>query len=166
MGILNESKDLSPLNNTYIALIPKVKNPSSPRDFRPISLCNVVMKLVTKTIANRVKKILHVVIDKEKNAFVGGRLITDNALISLECFHWMKKKKKKKKGKKVVMALKLDISKAYDRIEWDFVREVLLSMGFPVTMVQLIYRCITLVSHQALINGQPSSVIKPERGLR
>jgi len=107
------------MNRTYIALIPKCKKPSSPKDFRPISLCNVVMKIVTKTIANRLNAILPDIIDEEQSAFVKGWLITDNALIAMECFHWMKKKKKGKKGK---MALKLDMSKAYDRIEWSFVR--------------------------------------------
>ncbi|CAI8582897.1 unnamed protein product [Vicia faba] len=76
------------------------------------------MKLVTKTIANRIKQILHEVIDAEQSDFVHGILITDNALLAMECFHWMKKKRKGKNG---VMALKLDMSKAYHILEWSFV---------------------------------------------
>jgi hypothetical protein len=163
LSILNENGDPGDINKTFLVLIPKGKNPSSPKEFRPISLCNVVKKIVTKVIANRLKFTLPDVIDIEQSAFVKGRLITDNALIAMECFHWLKKKRKGKKG---VMALKLDMSKAYDRIEWPFVGQVLTSMGYPALMVDLIMRCISTVSYQILINGQPSTSFRPERGLR
>jgi hypothetical protein len=123
----------------------------------------VVLKLVTKVIANRLKPILPEIIDEEQSAFVQGRLITDNALIAMECFHWMKKKTKGKKG---LMALKLDMAKAFDRIEWPFVQAMLSTMGFPETLIKTIMNCITSVSYQILINGQPSKCFSPERGLR
>lgn len=113
------------------------KNPTRAKDFLLISLCNVVMKLVTKAIANRIKSVLPTAIDEEQISFFKGRLIKDNALIVMECFHWMKKKTK---GKRVVMALKLDMSKSCDKIEWPFVINVLSSMGFPPAMVKLIER--------------------------
>ncbi|XP_058733791.1 uncharacterized protein LOC131605427 [Vicia villosa] len=163
LDILNANKSPALINSTQIVLIPKCKRPSGPKDFRPISLCNVVMKLVTKVIANRLKCILPEIVDEEQSAFVKGRLITDNVLVAMECFHWMKKKKKGKKG---VMALKLDMSKAYDRVEWSFVIQVLVSMGFPDHLVNLIKSCISTVSYKVLINGQPSMSFLPERGLR
>jgi hypothetical protein len=163
LRILNEGESPESINKTYIALIPKCKNPVSPKHFRPISLCNVVLKLVTKVIANRLKPILPEIIDEEQSAFVQGRLITDNALIAMECFHWMKKKTKGKKG---LMALKLDMAKAFDRIEWPFVQAMLSTMGFPETLIKTIMNCITSVSYQILINGQPSKCFSPERGLR
>ncbi|XP_058783591.1 uncharacterized protein LOC131658300 [Vicia villosa] len=163
LEILNGDKDPTDMNRTFITLIPKCKNPTSPKDFRPISLCNVVMKLVSKTIANRVKMVLPNIIDKEQSAFVQGRLITDNALVAMECFHWMKKKTKGKKG---IMAVKLDMSKAYDRMEWRFVVGALEAMGFPRNLTTLIEKCISTVSFQVLVNGQPSRIFYPERGLR
>lgn len=163
LEILNDKRAPDEINKTFIVLIPKGKNPSSPKDFRPISLWNVVMKIVTKVIANKIKLILPEIIDEEQSAFVKGRLITDNALIALECFHWMKKKKKGKKG---TMALKLGISKAYDRMEWEFVQGVLTAMGFPDQFVRLIIRCISSVSYQILLNGRPSRSFTLERGLR
>lgn len=163
LSVLNEGKSPESINRTFIALIPKCKNPNSPKQFRPISLCNVVMKLVTKVIANRLKPLLPEIVDEEQSAFVQGRLITDNALIAMECFHWLKKKTK---GKKRMMAMKLDMAKAYDRVEWSFVETMLLSMGFPIALVNTILSCISTVTYQVLINGQPSRVFSPERGLR
>jgi len=149
LNILNQNGQPHSINNTFVVLIPKGKNPSSPKNYRPISLCNVVMKIVTKVIANRLKQMLPDVVDMEQSAFVQGRLITDNALIAMEFFHWLKKKK----GKKETMALKLDMSKAYDRIEWPFMHQVLTTMGYPTKMVDLIMMCISSVSYQLLING-------------
>jgi hypothetical protein len=163
LNILNNDRPPDDINKTFLTLIPKNKNPTTPKDYRPISLCNVMMKIVTKCIANRIKPILPDIIDEEQSAFVQGRLITDNALIAMECFHWLKKKKKGKKG---MMALKLDMAKAYDRIEWPFVKATLLTMGFPTKLVDLIMRCISTVSYQILINGQPSRRFTSERGLR
>ncbi|XP_057425625.1 uncharacterized protein LOC130718990 [Lotus japonicus] len=148
------------INQTLIVLIPKIKKPMHANQFRPISLCNVLFKLITKTIANRLKLILPDVINGPQSAFVPGRLITDNALIAYECFHFMKKKCSGRNGH---MALKLDMSKAYDRVEWPFLQSVMTHMGFPLSWVRLIMSCVTTIRFQREIARSTLSGIKIAR---
>lgn len=104
-------------NFTYIALIPKVNKPQDPSQLRPIALCNVVYKISSKVIANRLKVILPLIISPLQSAFVPGRMISDNTLVTSEVAHFMHNLRRKTEG---FFALKLDISKAYDRLEWTF----------------------------------------------
>jgi hypothetical protein len=122
-----------------------------------------MLKIITKTIANRIKSILPEVISPQQSAFLPGRLITDNTLLAFETFHHLKHNKNKKKG---FVGIKLDMAKAYDRLEWDFIENTLTTMGFPVNLVQTIMRCVSTVSFSVLVNGKPSQNFKPHRGIR
>lgn len=105
LGVQNCGASLVSLNHTFIALIPKVRKSKCPAEFRPIRLCNVVFKVITKVIANKLKVFLLSVVDLAQSAFVLGRLITDNALLAYEIVHSMKHNKAVSKGSS---AFKLD----------------------------------------------------------
>ena len=152
LSCLNSGSILKSINHTFIILIPKVKNPEKVSEFKPISLCNVIYKIVSKVIANRLKPLLNKIISETQSAFIAERLITDNVLIVFESLHHMKTSCIGRTG---FMALKLDISKAYDKVEWIFLEKVLLKMGFHNSWVALIMECITTVSYSILVNGEP-----------
>jgi hypothetical protein len=163
LNILNNNGSPKDINHTYISLIPKLSSPNFPSDFRPISLCNVILKIVTKTIANRIKNVLPSIINDQQSAFLPGRLITDNALIVFEAFHYIKRPRKKDNG---FVGIKLDIAKAYDNLEWNFIENIMRAMGFPPNTINVIMNCIRIVSFSILINGQPTESFSPNRGIR
>jgi hypothetical protein len=121
------------LNETNICLIPKCDSPSSMKDLRPIALCNVLYKLVSKLLANRLKGCISNCISEEQSAFIEGRSILDNAMIAMEVIHSLKRRTRGGKGE---LALKIDISKAFDKVDWSFLRGILVRMGFSDTWVR------------------------------
>jgi hypothetical protein len=163
LEILNSGKMPADLNMTHLALIPKVKAPTSVMKFRPISLCNVMYKLVSKVLANRLKKILPSIIDSAQSAFIPGRLISDNVLAAYETLHTMNTGKRGKKG---FMVVKLDMSKAYDRVEWRFLEAIMRKMGFNEKWISLIMMYVRSVRYSILVNGSPQGLIIPSRGIR
>lgn len=115
------------INETMLVLIPKSKNPKQVVDLRSISLCNVCYKIISKVLVNRMKRILHLIISPNQSVFIPKRYITDNAILGYECIRWLRNKHS---GKIAWACLKLDISKAYDQVEWYFLRGVMIQMGF------------------------------------
>lgn len=163
LSALNTSVVLESINTTFIALIPKILEPKKVSDFRLISLCNVIYKLIAKVLVNRLKKMLPFVVSDTQSAFLSGHLITDNILVAFETLHYLKRKTQGKLG---FMALKLDMGKAYDKIEWSFLEKAMLYLGFSERFVKIIMACVTSVSYSVLLNGELTSNIKPSRGLR
>ena len=150
------------LNHTLITLIPKRENPTSPNHFRPISLINTLYKAISKILVQRLSPILQREISPFQNVFTKDRSIHDNLLVAqeiLNTFH-------KSKNRSGWCALKLDMKKAYDRIEWDFLWQCLHAMGFPTQWVNWIKECVSNVSYSLKINGHTTQWFRPSRGLR
>lgn len=156
---------LKELNHTIITLIPKIPNPQKVGDYQPISLCNVLYKVVAKMMVNRLRSVLGSLVSKFQISFVPLCRISDNILIACGILEFIRKRKK---GKKEYFALKLDMNKAYDRVSWDFWLNVLRVrvMGFSQMWIDWIYQCISTVSFYLLVNGSRSKPFVPTCGLR
>ncbi|KAL0378863.1 UNVERIFIED_CONTAM: LINE-1 retrotransposable element O protein [Sesamum radiatum] len=163
LSFLNDRIFYPKFNYTYIVLIPKCPNPELMSHFRPISLCNITYKIASKAIANRLKPFLNSIISEYQSAFLPGRLITDNVLVAYEINHYLAHKYWGSVGH---MALKLDLSKAYDRVEWIFLERVLSRLGFDPSFISLIHSCVTTTSYSILLSGQKFGYFHPQRGLR
>jgi hypothetical protein len=115
------------LNATFLTLIPKEERVTHPKQYRPISLCNVIYKIITKVIATHLKPILPFVISKEKVGYVEGRKIMDSVILTHEVIHSLKM------TKIPGMLIKLDLSKYFDRISWQYMRSLLESLVLIAT---------------------------------
>ncbi|KAL0325209.1 UNVERIFIED_CONTAM: hypothetical protein Sradi_5090200 [Sesamum radiatum] len=142
--------------------MPKLNNPEFVTQFRPISLCNVVIKLASKCVANSMKGIMHSIVSPTQSAFIPGRLITDNVLLAFELNHYLKASSRSNNAS---VALKLDMSKAYDRVDWPFLRCIILKLGFESWFVHLIMLLVTTVSYSLTLDGEHFGYFHPKCGI-
>lgn len=130
---------------------------------RPISLCSVQYKIISKILCNRLKLIHPDIISETQGAFVAGRLISDSILIAHEMMHSLKANDRVFDS---FMAVKTDMPKAYDRVEWNFLEILMEKMGFDHVWIRWIMACVRSVSFSILMNGNEHGFIKSERGIR
>ncbi|KAL0297680.1 UNVERIFIED_CONTAM: LINE-1 reverse transcriptase [Sesamum radiatum] len=154
-------KLLKQVNATLLVLIPKVQMPSQVSDFRPISCCNVIYKIITKIIVKRMQLVLHLLVDHSQNAFVPGRSISDNILLAQELLAGYNQAKLPPR-----CTIKVDLQRAYDSVEWDFLTEVLHIFNFPVQFIGWIEQCVSTVSFSISLNGSIYGYFLGVRGLR
>jgi hypothetical protein len=148
------------INLNFIALIPKVNCPSSFGDFRPLALCNLCYKIIAKIIARRIRPILSHSFSEEQHGFLKGRHILDAIDTTQECLHSIKVKKLQ------AIILKLDLKKAYDCINWDFLRLTLLQCGFGLPTTNWIMGCASSAAYAILINRESTKFFQSGRGLK
>ncbi|KAL9668408.1 hypothetical protein QQ045_002789 [Rhodiola kirilowii] len=132
-------------------------------DWRPISLCTVAVKIITKILAMRLQPILDQIISPFHSAFIKGRIISDNIVVAHEISHYMRSRRD---DKNFYASIKVDMSKAYDRVEWMFLERLLLKLGFEDKWVARVMLCVNSVSYQVKVNDKLSTRIMPGRGLR
>ncbi|GKA99271.1 putative reverse transcriptase domain, reverse transcriptase zinc-binding domain protein [Tanacetum coccineum] len=154
-------KLLKELNHTIIALISKVQAPSRINDYQPISCCNVLFKCISNIIANRIKHCLKTLIRPNQSAFILGRSISDNILLTQELMHNYHLDRGTPRR-----AFKVDIQKAYDTVDWNFLRTILVGFGFHNRMISWIMECVTTTSYSICINDTLHGYFQGKRGLR
>ncbi|XP_061362742.1 uncharacterized protein LOC133306440 [Gastrolobium bilobum] len=125
-GVFLHPDNIKKANQTLICLIPKIDVPESLKDFRPISLCNVIYKTVTKIVANRLKSHLALLVMPNQCGFIKGRKRADNIIVAQEIIHFMNRKR----GGKGWMTVKVDLEKSYDKISWEFLKDTLVDIEF------------------------------------
>lgn len=149
------------VNSTILALIPKKKEAKVMKDYRPISCCNVLYKVISKILANRLKLILPKFISPNQSAFVKDRLLMENLLLATEII-----KDYHKQTVSPRCAMKIDISKAFDSVQWDFLLNTLRAHAFPEVYVRWVQTCISTASFSVQVNGELAGYFGSDRGLR
>ncbi|XP_061348715.1 uncharacterized protein LOC133294051 [Gastrolobium bilobum] len=160
--IFLDPKKVEEVNKTLVCLIPKKKSPESMKDFRPISLCNVVYKTITKIITERLNGFMTRLVAPTQCSFIKGRQSVDNIIIAQEVVLFMRKKK----GNKGWMMMKVDLEKAYDRLSWIFIKETLVDIGFSNSLIDLICNYVSTSKLNLLWNGSLTREFEPKRGIR
>nr|XP_009793107.1 PREDICTED: uncharacterized protein LOC104240027 [Nicotiana sylvestris] len=147
--------------HTNLVLIPKVSSLSTLDQLRPISLCNVYNKIISKLLSTRLSQLLPKLISDNQTGFVKGRLITENILLAQEIVHDIGKNNQ---GGNIV--IKLDMSKAYGKLSWSFLTTVLRKLYFCEVVIDMIYRLLADNWYSILINGTRYGFFKSSRGLK
>ena len=151
------SSILSQINQTYVTLIPEVKNLELVTKFRHINLRNVIYKLLSKVLTNRLKKVLSLIILMSQSAFVSEHLIIDNILVNFETLHHIKIQNIRRKW---FITVKLDMNKAYDMVEWVFLKQIMRQLSFHDKSITLMIECISIVSYSIMVNEELKGLIK------
>ncbi|KAL0387615.1 UNVERIFIED_CONTAM: Retrovirus-related Pol polyprotein from type-2 retrotransposable element R2DM [Sesamum radiatum] len=146
---------------TTISLLSKITNPTSWSEYRPISLCNVMKKICMKLMTIRLWRILPKMLSLSQSGFVPRWLLSDNVLLAQELIYSLESRRLEAN-----VVFKLDMAKAYDRVSWEFLYQVLLRKGFPQRWIALVSNAISNSWFSVLVNGKHVGFFHSTRGLR
>jgi hypothetical protein len=152
---------LKQINHSIIALVPKSAHVSTASDFRPLSCCNVVYKIISKILADRMGRVLDGIISPMQNAFLGGRRMADNIDLLQELLRQYERKRTSLR-----CLIKIDFREAFDSVQWIFLRYLLLFLGFPDRFVHLVMTCVETASYSVAINGELFGFLPGRCGVR
>jgi Reverse transcriptase (RNA-dependent DNA polymerase) len=152
--------DLKEINRANIIMIPKKEGPKTVSDFRPISVINLFSKLLSKVLANRLSTLLPKLIFANQTAFMRGRYIAENFIATRELLHHIHVS-----GNPAIF-MKINFSKAFDSVDWEFLLKVMQARGFPQRWIRWINQIFVSSSSRVVINGQESSFFFHKKGLR
>nr|KAJ0217713.1 hypothetical protein LSAT_V11C300135570 [Lactuca sativa] len=146
-------------NSSFITLVPKIKDPLHIGDYRPISLIGSLYKIISKALANRLSMVIGKNIGEAQSAFVKGRNILDGPMIVNELCTWAKKVKKQ------ILLFKVDLEKAFDFVNWEYLESILIQMGYGDKWPMWMKGCLQSARLSVLINGSPTVEFDMEKGL-
>lgn len=152
----------SQISRSNLVLIPKVEGAAKVGQFRPISVCNLIYKIISKILSIRMRPFIGRCVSNAQTAFVPGREISENIVLLREILHSFQQKGYNKKD----FCLKVDLAKAFDKMEWSYVREVLVAYGFPAMFTQWVMSCVQSAEYTLVFNGGGGGFLKPNCGLR
>ncbi|XP_062088542.1 uncharacterized protein LOC133795108 [Humulus lupulus] len=148
-------------HNTLISLIPKQENPAKAVDYRPIACCSTIYKCISKLLCSRLASVLPSLVGQNQGAFVQGRSIAHNVMILQDIL-----KNYRRKNTYPRCTIKIDISKAYDTVDWNFIEDLLNALNMPSRFVQLVMTCIRSTTYSLLMNGRIQGGFQGAKGLR